>query len=427
MHINVSKEDNTEGTVVQFNFELEKDDSRESLSTNAGGHGVKLSTNSARFYFPFKIDLPHPDLISLAALKIISPYVGSTLSCNIPMSEVMAEAIKKHYPRIQNITFDKLLKSRAVPEKEQPAVSFSGGADSVAAAALLDAGTPLILSARKWHPDIGEFEKWYSTESNVQTLERMPRKYTKVCVYSDFEFLSTNGSYCIYPDTYAFTIPSVLLADHYQLTDIVTGDILAAFTGDETNFSKNLSPRGGGLFEAAGLSIEPIINGLGEIGSLRIAEHFNLLDISTTCQYGKFQQPCMKCIKCFRKSFYAWALFDYKLSDRDIDRFNSAPAVKSFSDNSTRKGISLGPSYKYTFLKILNKFDGPIDIIRRRMISLPIDPSFVEAIYYPAYSTKRADFTIKAFVAATKVMDLMNSYQIKQFMSLDYRKVIKQN
>lgn len=424
MHVIISKEISSEGAIIKFDFELDRDDLKETKSTNAGGKNVKLSATSARFYFPFDFDLPHPDLLALSALKIISPYIGSKFSCNIPISETMANAIKRNYKNIKDVSFDKNQTNRLMPEKERPAVSFSGGADSVAAAALLDANTPLILSARRWHPDIGEFEKWYNTESNVQTLDAMPRKYNKVCVYSDFEFLSTNGSYCIYPDSYAFTIPCILLADFYKFSHIITGDILAAFTGDETIFSKNYSIKSNDLFAAAGLSLEPVINGFSEIGSLKIAENFNLLDISTTCQYGKFKKPCMKCIKCFRKSLYAWALFDYKLSEKDLERFNASNSVISFSQNLTRGGLILGPSFKYCFERLSTQFDGAIGIIKNRMISIPLNPSFVDSIYYPAYSVNRPDFTIKSFVKATKLMDLMSDYQIQQFMQLDYRTIL---
>jgi hypothetical protein len=336
----------------------------------------------------------------------------------------MADAIRKNYPHIKQVAIDHSLQPRQAPAIERPLVSFSGGVDSVAAAALLESGTPLILNARVQHPKIGEFEKWYKTEGNIQTLAMMPDRFEKYPVYSDFEFLSTNGSYCLYPDSYAFTIPCMLLADHLSATHIVTGDIWVAFTGDETIYNPRLSYRNNFIFWAVGLSIEPPLNGVGELGSMIIAEHCGLRKIATTCQYGKFQEPCMKCIKCFRKSLYSWALFGEALSSNDIIRFNSSPAVKSFAENSERKGLAFMPTYKHVFSSIGEKFNGPTGAIRDRAIALPIDPAFVSKIYGPAYDTIRPQFVARVYEKLLNLMPLMQDLDIHSFSSLDYRKTL---
>lgn len=422
MRVKVECNKSIDGTTVKFIFDLEETDRRESVSTNAGRAKIILGENEASFFIPEPIDLPHPDLCALAALKIISPYVGFRFEMDRPVSEKFAQAIKNAYPDIQEIIVDSNLQPRIAPIIERPVVSFSGGADSVAAAALLDAGTPLILSARTWHPNIGEFEKWYNTSANIETLNRMPSRFKKIAVKSDFEFLSTNGNYCIYPDSYAFTIPCLLLADSLKTSHIVTGDIWVAFNGDETIFTKNLTSKHNTLFNAVGLSLEPIINGIGELGSLIICDHYNLLDIATTCQYGAFQKPCMKCIKCFRKTLYSWALFGKALSQSDIDKFNSAVPVQSFSKNNERKGLSLGPSYKYVFDKINHRFSGAIHDIQSRMVNIPIDTSFVNKIYTPAYLCDRPEFTKQAFIKIAQLMEIMNPKDIHSFSGLDYRK-----
>ncbi|MNB75903.1 hypothetical protein D3C75_225600 [compost metagenome] len=425
MRIKVELTRNNNNSTVKFIFDLEATDRRESISTNAGRAKIILGENEASFYVPELIDLPHPDLCALAALKIISPYIGYRFEMDRPVSRGFSEAIKNAYPEIKEVVVDESLQPRTFPTIERPVVSFSGGADSVAAAALLEAGTPLILSARTWHPKIGEFEKWYNTDANIETLNRMPSRFKKIAVESDFEFLSTNGNYCIYPDSYAFTIPCLLLSDFLSISHIVTGDIWVAFNGDETIFNKNLKSRHDFLFNAVGLSLEPVINGIGELGSLIVCDHYNLLDIATTCQYGSFQKPCMKCIKCFRKTLYSWALFDRALSPTDIERFNSSAPVKSFSNNNERKGLSLGPSYKYVFDKINHPFTGAIQEIQKRMINIPIDTGFVKKIYSPAYLTERPEFTKRAFIKVSQLMELMNEKDISSFSELDYRKSLK--
>ena len=364
MKVRIEHSRHEDGTVIKFIFQLEDADRHESTSSNAGNHKILLGDTETSFFIPEEFDLPHPDLCAFAALKIISPYIGHRFEMDRPVSTSFASAIYKAYPSIKEIVVNPDLEARPMPKVEKPVVSFSGGADSVAASALLGPETPLILSARTWHPKIGVFEKWYNTDANVKALSEMPSIFKKIHTKTDFEFLSTNGKYCIYPDSYAFTIPCVLLADHLSISHIVTGDIWVAFTGDETIFNPNLMPRHNYLFESIGLSLEPILNGVGEFGSLIINNYYNLSSVSTSCQYGGFQRPCMKCIKCFRKSMFSWALFGKPLTSEEIKRFNESPAIQKFAENSGRGGLAFGPSYKYAFEKIDFIFDGPIGLIK---------------------------------------------------------------
>ncbi|NBL00449.1 MAG: hypothetical protein EOM50_21095 [Erysipelotrichia bacterium] len=352
-------------THVIFNFTLDNTDTLVASERN-----TTLQEKVANFYFPLIFDLPHPDLCALAALKIISPYIGRELLMPEPVSEKMAQAIYKAYPNIKKINTSSMIKHRQKNITEKPAVSFSGGADSVAAASLLDSRerVPLIMLARKYHPNIGPFEQWYKTEANVHTMDNMPEIYKKIIVYSDFEFLSksNNGNYCMYPDTYSFTIPSILLVEKLNLSHIVTGDIWVAFTGDETIWNKNLSYRRSYLFEAAGIPIDSTINGIGKLGSLLINDYYGLTTIVTTCQYGTFQNPCGKCIKCFRKCIYDAALFNNPLTKETIEQFNNSQAVKNFANNIGRNGYAFMPSYKYAFEKIDITFDDEVGKIQKK-------------------------------------------------------------
>lgn len=94
MRVEVDLSKNNNGSVVKFKFTLEESDHRESISTNAGRARIILGENEATFHIPEQINLPHPDLCALAALKIISPYVGNRFEMDRPVSSTFAEAIK---------------------------------------------------------------------------------------------------------------------------------------------------------------------------------------------------------------------------------------------------------------------------------------------------------------------------------------------
>lgn len=110
----------------RFDFELEDDDKREANSFNAGRAHIFLGADYATFDFPFDVAMPHPDLLCMAALKIISPYVGSRVTMvDRPVSPGFAHAVYKKYPHIKQINVGDVPPRQSVHERW--AVSFSGG------------------------------------------------------------------------------------------------------------------------------------------------------------------------------------------------------------------------------------------------------------------------------------------------------------
>lgn len=341
-------------TTIEFNFQLESDDKYSSQSLNAGGGSkINLVANNARFYFPFEMTLPHPDLLAMSALKIISPYIGSKVKFQSSVSRQFASLVKYIYPNIKSIN-ESDLEPRKSTNQEKYAVSFSGGADSLAAANLMPDGTPLILLCRKYHPEIGKFESWYRTDGNISVLENMSsKKYVRIPVYSDFEFLSVNENknYCVYPDNYAFTIPAILLSEHLGLSGIFTGDMSAAFTNSERNvFSEANFGKQQCYYRSVGLDIDSAIKGVSEIGTEIINRHFNNAEMANTCQYGGFRSPCMKCVKCFRKSLIRAYLSGTKLSEVELSKFDQSRSVKSLLMQSRIP-------FPYTIRLVLDDYD----------------------------------------------------------------------
>jgi hypothetical protein len=408
-------------TILEFIFSLEDDDHRDGITNTGKTATVSLSDNRARFYFPIAFSAPHPDLCALAALKIISPFIGSNFEMDRPVSHEMAEVIRHEYPNIKTVSSADIL-PRQAPLRETPVVSFSGGADSIAAAALLPPDTPLIHTARVFHPVVGEFERWYSAKPGIGSLWSMPRSFRKVPVFTDFEYLVTNGKYCILPDSYAIAIPAILLADHFGTTHIVTGDIWAAFTGDETTCSLNVRFPKAALFTAVGLAVEYPCNGLSEFGTLKINHIHGLNDIASTCVYGDFQRPCMRCIKCFRKSLFQAALGYIEFTDAMAKRFNENSPVQAFADNTSRGGLAFAPSFKFAFSKVPGNFGGAIGAIKDRAYSAygDIDPSFVTK-YLPVYED-RPHFIIQSHREFSEFIAPMSERELSIYSSIDYRR-----
>lgn len=412
---------------ICFHFELENDDLTEGESFNAGGgEKIFLGALNASFHFPVEISEPHPDLAAVAALKIISPYIGSRLIMDRPVSTKAALAIKAFYPNIKEVFSSDKVSPRATPY-EKPAISFSGGADSIAVACVMPRETPLIMAARTFHPDIGPFETWNKPDGPVGTMEAMPNDARKYLVYTDFPYLSSNGKYCIYPDSYAFTIPLILLADHLNISHLLTGDIIAGLTGNETAFNPVLMPAMSAreIFKNIGLQLECPCNGVSEIVTSRIVEENGLTTASSTCEYGTFKRPCMRCVKCLRKSLYVWALTGKELTPQQLDKFNTEDPVKKFATAKGRSGLSAMPSFKFAFRRIGRHFSGPIGEIQHRSYSCDIPVTWEEKYYPPVYRD-RPDFVMKAFNNIKKYAKPMTEQDMRDFSRLDWKKNYQQ-
>lgn len=168
----------------------------------------------------------------------------------------------------------------------------------------------------------------------MSTLADMSNDFVKICVMTDFEFLSTNHKWCIYPDNYAFTIPCLLLADHLCLSGIFTGDVNPAFTGDETSrFSMVNFYRMREYYQSVGLDLDSPVKGLSELGTYLVNQHYGNEENATTCQYGDYKKPCGKCIKCFRKTLIKLYLAGTELTPIEKKTFNESNAIKNFLNN----------------------------------------------------------------------------------------------
>lgn len=408
--------------LIRFHFDLDSDDVLSSKSLNAGGADISLAARSATFHFPCEFKTPHPDLLAVAALKIISPYVGSRFIIDQEVSEKAADGIRRTYSKIKEISSSNLVSPRATP-LEKPGISFSGGADSVAVAGLMPDTTPLIMAARVFHPDIGEFERWTKADGPIGTMGAMPNDSRKFLVHTDFPYLSTNGSYCIYPDNYAFTIPAILLADHISISHIVTGDILGGLTGNETIFNPILMPnKARRIYRSIGLDLECPCNGVSELVTSRIVEDMDMTLSSSTCEYGGFRSPCMWCIKCLRKRMYLWALTGKELTDEELNKFNNADPIKNFAANRGRGGLSMMPSFKAAFRKIGRHFSGAIGEIQNRALSCDLPTGWVGKYYPDTYKGDRPDFVAEALSKLKRYADPMSEQDILDLSRMDYRK-----
>ncbi|MEU8320185.1 DUF6395 domain-containing protein [Nonomuraea sp. NPDC048881] len=281
---------------TELTFRLDPED--EITGRAADDHPVKLATNSCSIG-----GVPadaHPDLFAVAAWTIVAPWTRRRITFDRAVSAEVAAALHDGWG------------IEAGPVGAEPrragdrlALSYSGGADSVAAAAI-HPSAPFVHFRRVPHPRVPNRWPHYRSDVLAKLAERTGRELTTVT--SDLEFTLAEPRPG-YPEHHAVAAGALLLADRMNLGGLgfgyelgsrwLGGDrYLLRFTPDNPMWA----PHGawGRLFAAAGVHIVLPVGGVSEAVTMRLALNSELKDQVRWCLRGT-DGPCRTCGKCLYK------------------------------------------------------------------------------------------------------------------------------
>ncbi|MER6506975.1 MULTISPECIES: DUF6395 domain-containing protein [unclassified Nonomuraea] len=281
---------------TELTFRLDPED--EITGRAADEHPVKLATNSCSIG-----GVPadaHPDLFAVAAWTIVAPWTRRRITFDRAVSAEVAAALHDGWG------------IEAGPVGAEPrragdrlALSYSGGADSVAAAAI-HPSAPFVHFRRVPHPRVPNRWPHYRSDVLAKLAERTGRELTTVT--SDLEFTLAEPRPG-YPEHHAVAAGALLLADRMNLGGLgfgyelgsrwLGGDrYLLRFTPDNPMWA----PHGawGRLFAAAGVHIVLPVGGVSEAVTMRLALNSELKDQVRWCLRGT-DGPCRTCGKCLYK------------------------------------------------------------------------------------------------------------------------------
>ncbi|MGW4402737.1 DUF6395 domain-containing protein [Nonomuraea sp. NPDC004702] len=281
---------------TELTFRLDPED--EITGRAADDHPVKLATNSCSIG-----GVPadaHPDLFAVAAWTIVAPWTRRRITFDRAVSAEVAAALHDGWG------------VEAGPVGAEPrragdrlALSYSGGADSVAAAAI-HPSAPFVHFRRVPHPRVPNRWPHYRSDVLAKLAERTGRELTTVT--SDLEFTLAEPRPG-YPEHHAVAVGALLLADRMNLGGLgfgyelgsrwLGGDrYLLRFTPDNPMWA----PHGawGRLFAAAGVHIVLPVGGVSEAVTMRLALNSELKDQVRWCLRGT-DGPCRTCGKCLYK------------------------------------------------------------------------------------------------------------------------------
>ncbi|MEV0378469.1 DUF6395 domain-containing protein [Nonomuraea sp. NPDC050643] len=283
-------------TGADLTFRLDPED--EITGRASDEHPVKLAINSCSIGgVP---DDAHPDLFAVAAWTIVAPWTRRRITFDRAVSAEVAQALHAGWG------------VEAGPVGAEPrrpgdrlAISYSGGADSVAAATIYPEA-PFVHFRRTAHPRVPNRWPHYRSDVLAKLAARTGRELSTVT--SDLEFTLAEPRPG-YPEHHAVAVGALLLADRLDLGGLGFGYELGSrwlgggrylwrYTPDNPMWSPH--GRWGRLFAAAGVHIVLPVGGVSEAVTMRLALGSDLKEQVRWCLRGT-DGPCRTCGKCLYK------------------------------------------------------------------------------------------------------------------------------
>ncbi|GII31745.1 DUF6395 domain-containing protein [Planotetraspora mira] len=287
--------------VWRLTFLLDPED--ELTGTCTDGQRLELRTNTCQVRLPPSEGRGpdvHPDLLAVVAWTVTAPWTRRRVTFDRPISPALAAALHDGWG----------VEAGPVGADQrsgtQLAISYSGGADSMAVAAIFP-DAPFIHFRRISHPRVPN--RWADYRSDVTARLARETGRDVTIVESDLEFL-LKFPWPGFTEHHAVAAGALLLADEMDLGGIAMGYEIGSrwlggdryvhrFTPDNPMWSA--SGQWGTLFEAAGLPIVLPVGGISEAMTMRIALGSELRDQVRWCLLGPHSGACGVCGKCLYK------------------------------------------------------------------------------------------------------------------------------
>lgn len=291
---------------------------------------ARLTFGSRRLYRlvggSFELELPagfdadglHADLPAAALLILLDQFIGSSISFSQPVSPALRDAYQAASGKRIETVEESLAPRRAGPEA-RPAIAFSGGTDSTAAAALLPEKTILIQCRR---PE-GIGSSSHRFDAARDSLDGMAALgFETVRLECGFESILDHHFYMHLCGT---AFPAIVLADHYGIDTLAFGHTIDNVYGllPEYRFIDDPDLRGrrdlGAVLNAVDTPAAYVTAGLTEVGTTIVAERSRFAGVVQSCIRGeKLGEPCSRCAKCFRKQLLGALVAGRDVSGEEI-------------------------------------------------------------------------------------------------------------
>jgi hypothetical protein len=366
----------------------------------------------------------HPDLLALATLLVVNPFVGTRLVPPLKVSsrfQIAANSVLSRYKISDHV--DPLLSPREQPLTSTPMLAFSGGVDSTAALSVMPKNTISIFMDRPmrgkslYNPQAAHY--------SVKSLREIG--YHTESVQCDLEYVRHPVGF---PTDLSNGVPGIMLADYFKASSIAFGTVLESAYGIGHERYKDY-PIGAHytfystLFNAVGLHLSMPMAGVSEVGTAMIVEKSPIGFVAQSCIRGTMNKPCLKCWKCFRKSTLGRALY--------LDSGSSASISSLLSKEVNSKLLDYPISHENVIAFSMRRYPREennsddlriLDTLLQRVKGLP-KLDFLTRWYMPSqilvHSAWREDFKQKIFefleVMPPKESSEIESWSMSSFLA----------
>lgn len=265
----------------------------------------------------------HPDVLALAGIVLVHPFVGASLSVAAEVGAAFEAACSAALPYA--VAFDSVRPAAALPARTPgrvPGLSFSGGVDSTAALALMPQATHLFFLDREALPGV-QSRSIYVKDSAIVACEMAQALDYKVWrLATNLEFIRQPIGF---PIDWASGLPALLMADYCHLSSVSWGVVAeSAYRVGHENFidfgSRTIFRRWDQLLRSVGLCLGAPVAGLSEVCTSTIVLRSRLAGLAQSCIRGPKNQPCLRCFKCLRKRMLDSVLMDRTLQASEFEQ-----------------------------------------------------------------------------------------------------------
>lgn len=342
---------------------------------------AKFARNSTSFELAegYSLSDAHPDTIALAAIVAFSPWIARSVKLPFPVSEHFAkevqEALKVELPHHSSA-----IERRVATDDARPGLSFSAGVDSFACLEIMPTETVAVFSHRSPSPEGGR--SLYRDDAPMFAIEEMRKRGADViAVETDIEWIRSPVGFGVDP---APSVPLLLMADHLRIDAIAFGTIAeAAYRTGTRSFidfpQRSIFTKWQRAFRAAGLEYYDCVAPMSEMCTTLITRNSKFGDLAQSCVRGLPGKPCMRCVKCFRKSLVESSMTGQWKAVGEISAMAAERAVVNYlADAPIRLEIVLASA-----LSLYDGNDPFLKALARRTGAHEFDYTFTKGWYDP--------------------------------------------
>ncbi|MGG1397246.1 DUF6395 domain-containing protein [Bacillus salipaludis] len=379
---------------------------------------VSLGMRECNIHLPedWTLASVHPDLLALATLSIIFPYIGQEIVLPIGVSRDFYDKFKLITGK-EVLPIDPQLSPRKAREHAVPALSYSGGVDSTAAVILLPDQTHLFYIDRITPPPFQKQKTILNQEAAYHACDSMKNHGRSVhMIKTDLQYVRSPVGFASYLSD---AVPAVLLADYYGFDSLVNGHTLeegyqVGYNGYQDAKDLVLIKLWGELLKVVDMPLSLPTIGLSEVSTTKIVINSPYYEFAQACSRGQINKPCMNCYKCFRKNLLEMVIRQVPIPD---DHLNTLFKIKD-----AQKVLSVTPvHFENVITYITSKYNGDheiMNLLKKKTRGDIVDTSWMEKWYSPSFENtapKYKEQIKNEIISRINEMNLQDHENMKMF------------